>query len=488
MNGTRSIRIGAQALLVGLLLFGGALGTERVAAEESSATLPPPPAGALPPPSVGPLAPTPPPAVPVPPVEAAPPPPTVPTMGPRPTGDVRARLIAQLGIQYLGELHFLEHLGWRFLPSSGGLDAQVLGGTPCQRTNLRESIDKGDLRVLLSPTITDEQLKNFGLTLPAVSDSMPSLGAWNHRLLIATQNATRKLSDASDADRYTFPKVLVLDSPWWRLSPPKPEWVKRGKLWHPRNSTAAAMHAIYTKDGTAECYVGQLVALWASQYEVMGSVWFDKAYNTEEIWLGRPHLIDGLPFSWNNEEQGYHRRRSLYILPERQNEAPGAVLGEIGHIALSGRCGIIQNQDEGYFCNENFVIVDATPRAAAQLRLKGGFEYVASQTKEALQHHRSTLSLLATGAELLRSKTAVEEILSQPIFDEIRVYIHPFGVLTLREIIEKKLTQKTAAMEIALYSTGRDYAFYKRYRISWIQRWILEQQAKTPSPAPPCGS
>ena len=237
------------------------------------------------------------------------------------------------------------------------------------------------------------------------------------------------------------------------------------------------------------CYVGQLVGLWASQYELMGHAWFDRAYTTEEIWLGRPHLIENLPFSWNNQERDYHRRRALYILPERQNEAPGAVLAELGHIALCGRSGIIQNErEEGFFCNENFVVVDASPRAAAQLRLKGGFRYVASQTVEALELHRSSQNMLAPGDEVFRKQQAVEEILSQPIFDEIEVYIHPFGVITLREIVEKKLRLKTSAIKIALYSTGRDYAFYKRFRISWIQDWIRRRLAQRPDLVPTSGS
>jgi len=491
LNGSRSILLGARALLLVLLLLGGVVGARDVVAEDTSAELPPPPSGVLPPPSTGPVPGREAPAQPVaPPVtrEPAAAQPAAPSRPVASTGDVRARLIAQLGVQYEGELHYLEHLGWRFLPGDGGETVQVLGGVPCQRESLEAARAAGDLRILISPTITDEQLRNFGLTLPGISESMPSLGAWNHRLMLATRIATQKLSAAADADRYVFPKLLVLDSPWWRLSPPKPEWVKRGKLWHPRNSCAQAIYAIYTKDGTAECYVGQAVALWAAQYEVMGHAWFDKAYNTEEIWLGRPHLLDGLPFSWNNPAKDYHRRRSLYILPQRQNEDPGAVLGELGHIALAGKCGIIQNQDDGYFCNENFVIVDATPRAAAQLRLKGGFQYVASQTAEALELHKSTKNMLAPGDEIFRKRQAVESILDQPIFTEINVYIHPFGVLSLREIIEKKLKQKTAAIEISLYSTGRDFAFYQRYRISWIQQWILQRMAQAPCVPPRPGS
>ena len=475
MIGSRSIRLGAYTLLLGLLLLGGGLGGRTAVAEEPRSPLPPPRCVPVPPP-------------PPPPGQAAPAQPTAPGRPVASTTDVRARLAAQCGIQYLGELHFLEHLGWRFTGATGINDVQVLGGTPCQRDSLRAAQAAGDLRVLIPAGISDEALKAFGLRLPALSDSMPSLGAYNHRLAIAVKRATEKLTAASDVDRYVFPKVLVLDSPWWQLHPPEPEWVEVEKLWHPQGSPARAIEAFYTRDATAECYVGQLVALWATQYELLGPQWFDEAYRTDEIWIGRPTLVENVPFSWHRDTPGYHRRRGLYILGARQNEDPGAVLGELGHIALAGRCGIIQNQDDGYFCNENFVIVSATPRAAAQLRLKGGFRYVAEQTQEALSLHKSTKNLLAPGDEIFRKEREVERILAQPVFAEIMVYIHPFGVVPLREIVEKKLKHKTAAIEISLYSSGRDYAFYLRYRISWIQRWILARLGQTRSVPLPAGS
>lgn len=478
MSCSRSIRLGACALLLGLLLPGGGLGALSAAADEPGSQLPPPVQIPISPPRRAPD------RAPAPPSAVAPTPPSVVA----PAKDVRARLAAQLTLQYRGELHYLEHLGWRFTSATGIDDIQVLGGRPCRRDTLRAAQAAGDLRVLIPANVSDETLRDFGKRLPQLSSSMPSLAAWNHRLAIGTQRATEKLAAASEADRYIFPRVLVLDSPWWQLDPPQPEWEKFGKIWHARESSARAIEAFYTKEAVAECYVAQLVALFASQYEVMGSRWFDEAYAPKDLTIGRPHLIEFTPFSWNSKRQGYHSRRALYILQTPEERDPGVVLGELGHIAFAGKCGIIQNQDDGYFCNENFVIVSATARAAEEMRAKGGFKYVGEQTVEALRLHKSSKNLLAPGDEVFRKEQAVERILAAPIFSEIVIYVHPFGVVPLGKIVGKKLKHKTAAIEINLYCCGRDYAFYERYRMSWIRRWLTARQPKAPAAAPAGGS
>jgi len=386
--------------------------------------------------------------------------------------------------QQMAEWAFLEHLGWRLTTSPDVQRITVQAGHPCARPSLEAALAAGDLTIVFPPICSDDEIRAFAAGLPALADSIPTMGAWNHRLAVANRRAMEKLSAASRADRYIFPRVLIIHSPWWQLSLPQPEWEEVGKAWRARTSPARAIESIYTRPAVAECYVGQMIGLFAAQYELMGPAWFDEAYQPQEIIVGRPQTVENAPFGWNKFEPGYHRRRALFSEGKDQERDPGVVLAELGASAFAARCGIIQNQDNGFSCNENFIIVSVSPRAAELLRTRGGFRYIGERTEQALELHKSAQNLLLPGDEVFAKERRIREILCDPVFSEIFVYIHPYGVITLAALVDAKLRHKTAAIEILLYATGRDYAFYRRYHETFLKRWLRSNGA----PAAPSGS
>ena len=117
--------------------------------------------------------------------------------------------------------------------------------------------------------------------------------------------------------------------------------------------------------------------------------------------------------------------------------------------------------------------------ASHQLLVRAG--YVRQLMAEALSAHKSSKNLLLPGDQFFALEAKVEKILSNPVLTGMEVYIHPFGVTTLRKIVEKKLRIKTAAIEMKIYCTGRDLAFYERYHSTWKKRWKIVNLPAAPS-------
>jgi hypothetical protein len=55
-------------------------------------------------------------------------------------------------------------------------------------------------------------------------------------------------------------------------------------------------------------------------------------------------------------------------------------------------------------------------------------------------------------------------MLADPAFSEFIVYVHPFGNMSIVDIVHKKLKQGSTPISVSLYTHGREDAFFRRYR------------------------
>lgn len=76
-----------------------------------------------------------------------------------------------------------------------------------------------------------------------------------------------------------------------------------------------------------------------------------------------------------------------------------------------------------------------------------------------------------TGDRLTAIAAREREILADPVFQGIRVYIHPYGVLTLAEMLDKLRKRDRTAVGLHLYPEAREDVFFRRYRDAWKARW-----------------
>ena len=76
-----------------------------------------------------------------------------------------------------------------------------------------------------------------------------------------------------------------------------------------------------------------------------------------------------------------------------------------------------------------------------------------------------------TGADLIANKARVDAILREPVFRDVRVYIHPYGVVTLAEMTDKLRVRDRTAVRLIVYDEAREDTFFQRYRQAWKSRW-----------------
>jgi hypothetical protein len=400
---------------------------------------------------------------------------------------LRDRMDRRLPLDQQAELAFLEHLGWRIVEDPDARGIEVHGGRPCYRRTLGTAQAAGDLRIRVSPTVGDADIAAFGSRLAALADAAPSRCAYQQKIYIATREATRKLAEATERGYYDFPELLFLQSPFFDFRPAVPEWERRGKVWHPADSCAAAIEAFYERGGVADCYTAQLLASFATQYELYGPAEFDAAFAPADIAIGWPTYLLDTPFGRFSRPETPAPWRALLIPSARQSEDPSLVLARFGPKAFAGMTGIVRSQYGGVASNQNFVIVSVTPQAVEALKRNGGFPFVADLSRRAHEHQAGAGGLFTSGAVREACRARRYAVLDHPVLTGIRVYVHPFGVVTLHEIVRGEMDEDGDPVEVILYAHGREDAFYRRYREVWIDRWLetRPQAATSPSPVPP---
>jgi hypothetical protein len=300
--------------------------------------------------------------------------------------------------------------------------------------------------------------------LPGLVDSVASRCAFQHRVHAAVGRATARLTANQVRGRYLFPPFLLLfDSPWWELSPPQPDWVPKDGGFVPAGTPSQGIEAFYEKEAQAECYVAQLLSIYATQRELYGDAAFDRAFRTDEIIIGRPEVYFASPVGSHAVWDRPYRWRALLIGPEDQNKDPGPVLAALGPRAFSGLTGIVKDQKGGDLSNENFTIVSVSPRGNEALRTRG-FAGIATLATEALRAYQVSRAYLAHGRAVREAKERIEAIYADPLLADVMVYTHPYGVVPIGYLVRTKLKRKLAAMEVWLYTNGREDHLYRRYR------------------------
>ncbi len=385
-----------------------------------------------------------------------------------PDAAARARLLAYLSHERRLDLAFLEHLGWRVLAGRPGTGIVVQGGWPARRPTLAAAQAAGDLEIRVAPDVRGDAVGRFAPRLGPLADSRPSRSAFKHREAVAVRDATRKLADNTERGRFTFPKLVLIDSPWFRVEPPEPEWRREGTMAYARGSPARAIAAFYDREAVAECYAAQWIALFATQYEVLGPRAFDEAYRPDELVLGRPNDIVDTPFGHYVTDVNPSPWRALLIAPPDYDLDPGVALARQGPVAFAAASGVVENVEPGLRSNDNFVIVSVTPEATAWLLENDGFAGVTARTEAAWEAHERGRRGVVKGASGTEARDEVEAILSETPFLGITLYVHPYGVVPLKEIVQHRVGTIQRPVRVRVYRNSVEDAFYQRYR-AWFR-------------------
>jgi hypothetical protein len=391
-----------------------------------------------------------------------------------PQATALARLDATLSPDDRATVRFLEHLGWRFVPDASVREVVAHGGAPCRRKDLDEARAAGDL-VIRIPASAPLDAARLGARLREIADGTSSRCAYQLRLAPAVREATRKLAEAEDRGDLSFPKLLGITSPWWRFEPPMPEWASRENLWEANGSPAGAIEAVYSKPGLAECYSAQWIAVFAAQYELYGKEFFDAAFKPEEVAVGPPDdVLTKTTFGKVSKDMVAYARWALLIGPEDAQVDATISLARHGPAAFVGLTGIVRDARGGERANQNFVVVSVSPRVSDSL-VGCGTPTFYEASCAATEHLGTRLGRLASASVRRQQRDRLKAYLEQPLFSEFIVYVHPFGVVPLGEVVLSEMEKIEGPVHVMLYLHGREDAFFQRYRQAWRARWLAEQ-------------
>ncbi|MFV1957907.1 MAG: hypothetical protein ACC662_00700 [Planctomycetota bacterium] len=384
-----------------------------------------------------------------------------------PLQPVRQRLLAVLTETQRHDFEFLEHLGWRIEETGGSSAIEVLGGSPSTRATPAEARAAGDLRIRVPRSISRGALVAFAGRLEALADSLPSRSAYQLRLAPAVERATKKLAANTDRGRYEFPHLFFIRSPTFKMLPPEPEWIWGKWKSVAKAAPSKAIAAFYDRRATAECYAAQWVALYAIQLEVFGPDAFDASFRPEEFVLGRPGNMRDTPIGRFVEARHSRGWRALLVRPKDWAKDTGLTLARLGRMAFVGASGVVENVDPELRSNDNFVIVSVSPRANEVLRTNGGFAYVRKLTEKAWKLHKAGQRGVTPGSSGAEAVKTVDAVLSDPVLEEILVYVHPLGIVPLREIVQDRIGTIERPVKVRIYQNGVADFFYRRYRWSF---------------------
>lgn len=405
---------------------------------------------------------------------------------PAPGGQARVLAVLERALapeQYC-EVLFLRHLGWRFEVDPAVTALTVDAGRPGRHATLAAVHAAGGLRIRVPSGFDVRQARAAAPRLMALADSVPSRLAYRHKLVGPVDRATKRLTQMSEAGRHVFPEIFELfHSPTYRVRMPLTEWTERDRMFFAARSPALAMEAFFRLGSTAECYVGQLLALYAVQYELLGRDWFDRILTTEEMVVGRPNDVIKTPLMKLLVYEVPHDWRALILDKPNQRKDPILALAPHGPIAFTGLAGVVLNQDTSCFTQDNILIVSASQRAIDELVAGGGIEFfnretaklwdIANDGKDGLL---DVAGLFQVGSLSEAAEKKVDEILKRPMYSEIKLYVHPDGLVPLAFTVKKFVERTESPVTLRINLNGLDAEFYARYRKAFVQGCLAQRR------------
>ena len=399
-----------------------------------------------------------------------PPPPAAPLSSAAPLPPALERLDRASTPAERADRAFLEHLGWRFVVDPAARGVRVVEGAPATRSSLAVAQAAGDLRILVPTSPSPDDLVRLRSLSSSLADSIASRAAWQFMVAPAVERATSRLAAAAARGTYVFPHWGPMHAQVFSMAPPPSAWVRRGKIEFARRAPSEAIEAFYREPASTECYVAQTVAAYAIQYELHGARGFDETFAADEIAIGQVDHFHETVVGRTMDAPEDCPWRALFLRPSDRGEDPGSVLGRIGPMAFPGLTGILMDQAGRSRSNQNFTFVSVTPAAAAAFVQDGGFARIARDTDELLGLHAAQRARFATGADLVMGQARIRALLADPVFTGVRLYVHPYGVVTLGDMVMRLVKKDRTAVGLILYPEAREDWFYARYREAWKRR------------------
>lgn len=375
---------------------------------------------------------------------------------------------------------FLQDLGWRFTPGTG-TTMKIVAGTPCERADLTEAHDAGDLQAELPASVQlQADPQRWLADLDALINHPATLCAYKFRLGNAARAAIDKLAANSS---YRFSGLQFgwvgfgLSGAAAKGWEPIYRW---GRGYQPITSNYHAIQSFYNDRVRSECGVGRQIAQYATQAELYGPQAFDAEFAKDEIVIGTFNKL--------------HRTRSILLgshAGELFADGLARATAQLGRQAFVGLPGFIHAVDRATLTDisnqaENFVIYDVTSDAANALRNQQGFAYYNARNEELWQlaqniragsGHKFQRLLIDKEPELRRDlntteRTAVEamdNILADPFYSGFMIYVHAQGVQAVGYHIARLLDRNPGTpfrIELALHNLHTElYLRYARHQI-----------------------
>jgi hypothetical protein len=389
------------------------------------------------------------------------PPPAAPPPAPPQRLGVASLLPPDTPREELATFAWLEHLGWRFAADPAVPRVAITPGHVGHRASIAEAHAQGDLAVRVPPTPAGAA--ELRALLPQFIDGSATRLAYQHQVELATRVAAGKLEALTKMGRFKFPQLIFWNSPWFQFHPPPEAWQVVAKNYTPRGKPSEAIEAFYARGGLSECYSAQWLLVYAAQYELLGREAFDEMLPSASMVIGRPEDIRPTPLGEYQRADRTYPYRALFIKPADISKDPGVLLAQLGPRAFACVTGIVRAHDQSDECNQNLVSISISARACEDLRTKGGMGYVSDLGK------RLFAAMKGDGPQAAAEKA---RLLAEPLLAEWKIYVHPFGIVTLGWMLEYEMDDENRSAYVLVYLQGREDFFYQRHRETFVARHL----------------
>ncbi len=382
----------------------------------------------------------------------------------------------------------LEELGWRF--TDAPIRAPVVHGGPvCERADLAQAQQAGDLRVQLPRDWDPARRADF---MTALLDDPATLCAYAFKLGQATRRATTQLQDNPG---YRFSALQLGWIGFGARGAQAQGWQRFrsfGRGYAPAGRNSVALQHFYDGRVRSECGVGRQIAQLATQRELYGDAAFDAEFTPAELSIGTfltLHETDSILL-------GRHAGEFLADGKARKT-------AQLGRQAFVGAPGFIEHVFDREFLDdinnqaENFVVVNVSDAAARALRAHDGFTHYDAINRQiwALAQRmpgpgpRRFERLLAERDPVWRNGLPAEQkpllaeldaLLDDPFYQGFVIYVHPRGIRPVGYHIARLLDRNPRtpfAFELGLHNLHT--TLYRR----WIDARL--RQCDSPPAASP---